>query len=431
MAGLHHGLAALADPRRCIAVGGGANGGPAPQPPAPAQQRNPMELLHGVFQAHPSALRLHRELMISLAAGNAEEAADIASALAQTVKRVTAEPQERGANTEPVSAAGILDEGVAPSEVPPASADDLDEAVAAAKRAVLHGKAGGDGLSDPAASTGTDKAPRAADEFWRSPSELCVTLLESAFETEAPDDGAEAGALTEAGDRALAHEQQQMAVLDDYLTREADRWKQQKNAIAKAILDVARGVGLTPIDLHAAEGGGGADGRLNALRHANVVVRGEVPPSAAAGSPGSGDDAVEEGLAALKKRMVALHGRHLSREEEVMARYELLLAGSKMRYVVGLHRELQLAVDESEAVRRAQTAAATRAQPLVSGSQFFIQRVMEELHRLPETVDADYHAGTLSASVARVQLAESLSQPVLPFTFMLRCCLWFAVPDKE
>lgn len=376
-----------------------------------------------VFQSHPSALGLHRALMTALAAGNAEEAADTASALAKTVKRVLARHKEKR-----TSDGGDADTEEEAAQLPPISQEDVAGVVDATQRAVLRGHTSDCGPSVAAVPSEAREGDRS---FWLSPESLCVTLLESAFETELPEDGAaESADLTEAGNRALVHEERQLSYLDECLGREQERWKAQKNAIAKTVLDVARSLGLTPIDLHAAEREShpGTQGKLNALHHVNVVVRGEVPSFGDAASADSAlSQKLEEEVTVLKERMASRYGKVLTREEEAMARYELMLANTTMRYVVGLHREVQLALEQSTAVTRAREAAAKEPGGDVSATNvaFFLQKVMEALHRQPSPGREAGQTGGTS------EVAEGLlTKPVLPFTFMLKCCLWFAVPEE-
>lgn len=429
-----------------------------------------MEVLSGVFQQHPSALRLHRNLVISLARGDAESAADLAAALAQQVQRVLRSNTE--ASEAVVEAAASTAESpavnasgeVGQDQPPTALAEDVEEAIGKAREAALQSLSPDDLVSmtpaeDSRNDSGDSSSPPTVTEtnsssandvpFWQSSESLSITLLESAFETVLPGDEDGAHPLSEAGRRAAEHEAQQVAILEQYLTNEADRWKAQKNAVAKTVLDVARTLQLTPADLQAGEGAGKtgtatsesaeapqSSSRLNVLKHFNLVVRGEVPEVVVADADAA-SDAVAEELAVLKERMVQMN-TPLSPQEEAMARYELLMSATRMRYVVGVHRDLQLALEHSAGLQRAMKAAGVPAS--TSASTFFVDEVMKALHRDPDTLTAVNRAAALAeekgqgvgqqtaVSVAEVEAVRALATPVLPFTFLLKCCLWFDIP---
>ncbi|KPA80058.1 putative mitochondrial hypothetical protein [Leptomonas pyrrhocoris] len=448
------------------------SGGPRQLP------QHPMELLSHVFQHHPSALRLHRELTVALASGDAACAADLASVLASTVQRVVAAQEttcaspssassgynrmgevptvtgSRGDNDENSDAQTNSAEGV-----PPPSPDDVEEAVEKTREAVLQrvtlSPAGNSALTSQGSGVSVHKGAQALP-FWRDPRCLCVTVLESAFETDVPDGEAQ-GSLSAAGNRAAVHEAEQMRILETYLEKEGTRWKAQKAAIAKIVLEVARALKIAPEDLQATEGvtstssmthnveererrnssntGSSSGRRLNVLRHSNLVVRGEIPPAAATSATAPAEkDGVEAQLAALTERMKDL-GTPLTREEVRMARYELQMSQSKMRYVVGIHTELQHALDHSESVRQAlrkrvadmgpKSAGAASPPFLATGSQLFMEELIRALNEGVEAFSTKATEQKMPLSVEDVRAREVAESPVLPFTFMLKCCLWF------
>ncbi|KPI85771.1 hypothetical protein ABL78_5162 [Leptomonas seymouri] len=434
-----------------------------------------MELLSYVFQRHPSALRLHRELTIALASGDAARAADLAGVLASTVERVVAT-----AETPPISPADVYnrnekdgvasqlletpaiggcvtDEKTSTAEcIPAPTPEDVEEAVEKTRRAVLQravcSPPGEDDQKRDRSATSSDTEAQVLP-FWRDPQYLCVTVLESAFETDVPDGEAQ-DSLSAAGNRAAQREAEQVRILETYLEKEGVRWKAQKAAIAKIVLEVARGLKLTPEDLQATEGltsansitceverggsnrSGSAGGkRLNVLRHSNLVVRGEIPSAAATPSNVSAECDVETQLAALEERMRSL-GTPLSREEVQMARFELQVSQSKMRYVVGVHKELQYALDNSESVKEAlqeltagsasySTSSAPPPPSFTTGTQLFVNEVIKALNEGAEAFSANATKQKKPLSVVDVQAREAAEDPVLPFTFMLKCCLWF------
>ncbi|RNF03639.1 uncharacterized protein Tco025E_08181 [Trypanosoma conorhini] len=397
------------------------------------ESRDPMATLTAVFRTHPSALRLHRELTICLAQGESERAADLASVLAETVKRVCNQMEQgtveraKSASFSTRTDSSEAEGGDGATEyVPPMGPGDIEFSMEATRRRVLGTNAAAafikgeseDPPSGDAGASACDKPP-----FWRQPSALRVTLLEASFEmTLAEGDDAE-NPLSPRGTGVEEHEKEKMALLDEYLTREKKRWELQKGAIGRAVLMTAQQLGITPEDLHIAleEKNGtkhfsNRDGCLRVLKHCNLIIRGEAPEVELMAEEADGGvrAAAEEELEVLVSRMQAL-GSPLTPEEREMARFELILTKSKMRYVVGLHRELQMALDASEALRREASQ-----QQVFSGSGFFTQKVVERLNKVaPDGSET---------GAEDVELIETLSAPVLPFTFMLKMCLWFDVP---
>ncbi|KAL7706482.1 hypothetical protein N2W54_006383 [Lotmaria passim] len=469
--------------------------------------QHPMELLTYVFQQHPSALRLHRELTIALASGDAARAADLAGVLATTVQRVvtTAAASAEATTTAHVSpsaqksrvdtAGGGADSENVPSssrelltsesaaaaarsshDLPTPSADDVEEALEKTREAVLQRRLPAPPSAQFNAEESHDRSGKPDEQlrrlpFWRDPQCLCVTVLESVFEMDVPDGEAQ-DSLSAAGNRAANCEAQQVRILETYLEKEAARWKAQKAAIAKIVLDVARRLQITPEDLQSAEGfssasavASGGEGnhgstesgegrRLNVLRHNNLVIRGEVPAAAAAAASSSssstessdqhGANDVDAQLAALGERMSSL-GTPLTPEEVQMARFELQMSQSKMRYVVGVHRDLQLALDNRVSAKQAihkhaaslppAAAAAAAADDTASssatGTQLFIDEVIRALNEGSEAFSARATAHEASLTVEDVSARQVAETPVVPFTFMLKCCLWFDTTPRS
>ncbi|KAG5464709.1 hypothetical protein LSCM4_00150 [Leishmania orientalis] len=397
--------------------------------------RHPMKLLSSVFQRHPSALRLHRELTIALADGDAARAGDLASVLATAVQRVVAaqEAESNGVARPPKGPESAKQ--ITQGDIPVAGVEDVEEAMEKTRQALLHKttlQISDDVARDAgvgALSSATAVAGRCLP-FWRDPDRLCVTVLESTFETEVPD-GESQDTLTPAGNRAAEHEAEQVRILDAYLEKEGARWKAQKAAIAKIVLDVTSSLGLTPEDLQSAEGivasvGAGVaaavgDRKLNVLRHSNLVIRGEIPSPPASSSA---VEAVAAELRALEERMASL-GQPLTPSEVCMARYELQMRKARMRYVVGVHKELQLALDHSPALRSSLMGRSTPEVTFSTGTEVFMAEVIRSLNEGADAYTARLTAAGAQLTVDSVKAREAVESPVLPFTFMLKCSLWF------
>lgn len=409
-------------------------------PPLVLRERpDPMARLTNIFRAYPSCLRLHRQLTMSLAEGDGERAADLAALLADTIKRVGNQEEERGQEagdpspplTAPHPSEGRK-ESLVQDNVPAVGPENVEFALEKTRHSLLarHAENVADAFIEcenaTAPVTGSDPKASVALPFWKQPSALRVTLLEASFELTLPDGLDADSPLSQESTEAEKHEEKQMALLDEYLTREKKRWETQKGAIGRVVLTTAQRLGLTPEDLHGAleEKGGttrdttGQDGRLRLLKHCNLVVRGEVPEVALFDKRAAGDvrAAAEEELEALARRMEQ-RGLPLTPKDREMALFELVMTKSKMRYVFGLHRELQIALNASEALQRL-----AAQEKVSSGSEVFFQRVVEGLNKVAPD-------GT-EKSAEDVELVDVLSTPVLPFTFMLKMCLWFDIPQN-
>ncbi|KAG5463974.1 hypothetical protein LSCM1_00150 [Leishmania martiniquensis] len=402
--------------------------------------RHPMELLSSVFQRHLPALRLHRELTIALADGDSARAADLASVLATTVQRVVAAQEAKSSDAATPPPVALETAKLAcQSALPMATAEDVEEAMEKTRQTLLNEAMPGNGSSVTrgVGVRAASAAPTAAEgslPFWRDPDQLCVTVLESTFETEVLG-GESQDTLTPLGNRAVEHEAEQLRILDAYLEKEAARWKAQKAAIGKIVLDVARSLRITPEDLQSAEGlfasaGAGVSAavgerKLNVLRHSNLVIRGEIPSRPHSSSPSEGiAEAVEAELRALEERMSSL-GQSLAPAEVCMARYELQMRKSRMRYVVGVHKELQVALDHSPTLRNLLTEKSTSEVAFTTGTEEFMAGVIRALNEGADAYSARLTAAGTQLTVADVKAREAVESPVLPFTFMLKCSLWF------
>ncbi|KAG5465447.1 hypothetical protein CUR178_00150 [Leishmania enriettii] len=405
---------------------------------------HPMEVLSSVFQRHPSALRLHRELTIALADGDAARAGDLASVLATAVQRVVAAQEAESSGVAGSFKGPESAKQISQGDIPVAGVEDVEEAMEKTRQALLHettlqiSDVGMDacvGALSPATAVAGRCLP-----FWRDPDRLCVTVLESTFETEVPD-GESQDTLTPAGNRAAEREAEQVRILDAYLEKEGARWKAQKAAIAKIVLDVTSSLGLTPEDLQSAEGivasaGAGVaaavgDRKLNVLRHSNLVIRGEIPspPSSGSAVEGVGETVAAE-LRALEERMASL-GQPLTPSEVCMARYELQMRKARMRYVVGVHKELQLALDHSPALRSSLMGRSTPEVTFSTGTEVFMAEVIRSLNEGADAYTARLTAAGAQLTVGGVKAREAAESPVLPFTFMLKCSLWFTTEPRS
>lgn len=395
---------------------------------------NPMETLSYVFHVHPSALRLHRELTISLAKGDAQEAADLASALAETVTRViVAEKQKQQAAKESTSE----ETAPAPSskdELPEVTPEDLASALGKVQEKVEENAvrdlfaSGTQPSPSPSARSAAGAtvdgagAPR-SEKFWELPEHLCITLVDTGFQLTVSED---ADLLTAEGVKAMEEEKEHMQVMETYLEKEKEKWKAQRNAVLAVALAVAKRLGITPQDLHAAEASTDRPRRTESARfspfqHCNLIIRGEAPSLT-----GQSDEAVKaavEGELEQLKTLMARNNNPLTPLDERLAYYELLMSRTRMRYVVGLHKDLQLALDNSEKLNALRSERGVTG----DGSSFFVGEVIRELNQTEKDVEEAVKSGEIH-SVERVEQAAVISRPLLPYTFVLNCCLWFDVP---
>ncbi|RHW68926.1 hypothetical protein DPX39_100064400 [Trypanosoma brucei equiperdum] len=387
-----------------------------------------MTVLSNVFRTNPAALRLHRELTICIANGETERASDLASVLAGLVKRTTRLDdieqkcaEEGGRSKVPNDPVPVVSE-----ETVEFLTSNVVRGVSSQSRLesieILHNDA-------PGAPYLGEKVAEAAEvkdseplPFWKNPDALRLTLLESAFEMALADDNE--NPLQPGSVEADCLEKERMEILDAYLKREGKRWELQKAAVARAIVATVKDLGVVPEDIHAAlqaEGElrlNGSDKRFNVLKHCNIIVRGEVPEVMELQMKGTAtrnvEASVSQELDVLINRMSST-GTPLSQRDKDLALFELVMSKSKMRYVVGLHRELQVALDTAPALRK--LAVEHRAK---SGSVLFVERALKMLNKVApdgsETTAED------------VECIDTISTPVLPFTFMLKMCLWFEAP---
>nr|CCC52243.1 conserved hypothetical protein [Trypanosoma vivax Y486] len=327
-----------------------------------------MAVLCRVFQSHPSALRLHHEMTKCIACGEAEQAADLASVLANVVKRVSLSAEARqNACAQPAQgvSSSTLNKATSPDDtMPVATLEDVNFSIESVRRSLSSAssdwaiKAFIDGESDTKNQTtlGDGVLPTAVNHhnapFWKRPDALRVTLLETAFEmglSDGDDDPLKPGSS-----EAEAVEKQRMALLDAYLTREGKRWGQQKAAVGRVVLTTAKRLGIVPENIHTAQRVDGErfpdtrHDRFNVLKHCNLIVRGECPEvmelQCNTGSNGSEVHAAATAELEVLARRMEERGTPLSPIEKEMALYELVITKNRVRYVVGLHRELQIAL---------------------------------------------------------------------------------------
>lgn len=341
-----------------------------------------MKFLDSYMKNHKHALSLHRTLMLALAQGNAEEASEVAGALASAIRRhrqSLEDPQapHSGSTSQPTA------------DLPPFNIDAVEPAMQRTIEGVVPSSSSSN--SDTVRSSrdnGEDlKAP------WNSSANLTITLLESSYETTAPDEEGD-------GEGQQHKEERDLALLDEYLLKEAARWKAQKHAVAKAVLEAARRVGITPLQLHAGEGAASSSSSssLNPLRHCNVIIRGEVPDP-------DGPDIDTE----LQELEVHLQTK-LDDKARDIARMELLLSRRYVRYVVGLHRTLSTAID---AAAPEASSTGTDGDASLPPTKALTDEIMRVLNQVPSGAEDVVHT--------------TIAVPVIPFTFMLKLCLWYEV----
>ncbi|CUG89072.1 GPI-anchored surface protein, putative [Bodo saltans] len=365
------------------------NSGTSAQPPRPPA---PLILLDQVFRSDASARSLHKELLRAIASGNSEESSEIAAALASIVKRRSAP-----SDTPPTPSATPVSIPLQQPELPPVTESSIGFALDKVADVVASQNATNQASKQPPTSSiELSAAP------WNSSKHLTVTILETSFEVSEEDEGA-----------MEEHER----ILDQYLRDESERWKAQKHAIAHAVLEAARRCGVTPLTLQDSDESSSSSplptlatppstGTMNVLKHCNVVVRGEVPEVT---SSTSGDvmDACREELAALEKRYTERGAAPMSTHEKQIALMELVMSRTTVRYSVGLKKDLSSSLDRSVTVGKDASSLAT--------AERFHQNVIEALNSL----GIEDRAGEERAA------RQLLSQPVLPYSFMIKLCLWY------
>lgn len=366
---------------------------------------NPMEILSRVFGSNKHAVLQHRELITCLANGDETGAVEVAAILARTIKKAIASSETPNGSTD--------------KDLPVVDNDAI-EATSEKLASFLKNKTSASGDLPPGGLDSSDRM-----EPWSSPDALRLIVVETLFETEAEDSEEE----------RTANEDLAMEVLDRYLVEEADKWRAQKNQIASVVLHAAKSCGVTPLDLHACENSMlrfRQTGELNPMKHVNLVIRGEIPSALDARNPERSkllEKEIERDMERLKTQMNA-QGNPLNALEEKMALYELRRSKTVMRYSVGIHHDLRKAFDTSKAVRKimslhSSSGAQISKEVNTNGSEFFISHAIKMLNE-PE----EYNSSTKTNSMyftdeLSISLLES---PVIPFTFMLKCCLWFDVP---
>lgn len=302
--------------------------------------------MHQAMQRDPTAVRMHKELLLSLAKGDAETSSDVAALLAKRIKNAALSGLQEPPATPP-------------SEPIPYSMESLDGATQTLSR-VIEG-----GLDKPAAAI-SQNSPITK--------ELTVTIIDSNFE------------LAAAGEDDTVAEERDMKVLSQYLEADTAAWKAQKRAIARTLLEAARSSGISVEELLQSDvaNGSAIPSRFIPYRECNVVVRCEVPPA------NVDEGAIEAQLAPLRSQP------GWSAIAEDIARKEIELGHTSMRYKVGLHFSLESALGEDKC-------------------RHFVTSTMQALNSPSESGD----------------VFSTLTVPTMPFTYMLRLCLWVQDPQSE
>jgi hypothetical protein len=335
---------------------------------SPAVSPDEIHPFQKVLQEHRNARVLNSLLVKAISSGNCAGASTYAAELAQLVKeeitkhRGTEEPKQ--------------------SEIPPPSIEDMDAALSKIAENLEKGRpVGSPSHGDPGAEFNDPP-------FWKDQNSLNITILETQFEVEDGDSGTQ--------------------LLDKYLAEESALWKQQKAAIAKVVLDVAKECGLTPLSIH------GEDDRpttpkLNPLKHCNVVVRGELPYGVEASSWKSSEETeadilqeAQQQLSKLEEHLQQKGAAPLTSTEKQLVICEYVMAKSQIKYIVGLHRSLSGAIDGNRSAHLG-----------VCSSKEFVSKTIERLNQPQATALGN-------------DLVHTVSKPVLPFSFILKLCLWYS-----
>lgn len=253
--------------------------------------------------------------------------------------------------------------------VPPSSRPpNLEDAVPFSDDSILHA------AEKLQSSEGGPVFDSIVDPLMEQSDALRIIIIDSNFELE-EDDNEDGKASTD-----------QLAVLDEYLRTDDGRWKEQKRAVSQRVLEAAREAGVTPALLVASPssnaGRGRTDGSMSPFKECNVVVRCEVPPKT---SDAEAAAAIESKLRDLRESADG----EWSGEADALARREMELSLESVRYKVGVHYSLE------HALGREMCAA-------------FVEKAMAKLNESNDDV---------------------LSRPVMPFTFLLRTCLWFDLDE--
>ena len=263
------------------------------------------------------------------------------------------------------------------SDAPPApTASTMELLIEKAAAPQLSGSTTGTSDGSESAAASEINAP----PFWRDPKALTVTILSTDFESENEDDLLD------------------IKILDEYLKKENEAWKEQKRAVANRILVVAKELGITPEVVHGSETEQMKDETFRPLRHVNLVIRAEMSrldPEVEA-SVRTAAEAIKLRLEE-KQQLVSQSGEQGSEEQIVqehqfvgqVAFLELVAAKSHMKYSLGLHKDLEAALGQELA-------------------QKFVSCAVSNLNSSEKSDDV--------AIIRRV---------VLPYTAMIKLCLWY------
>lgn len=257
--------------------------------------------------------------------------------------------------------APAADDAAAPTPSRPAS---LEDAIPFSDDSILHAaeKLRAAGHDDEG-GVGQVSAPQADSDALR------IIIIDSNFEMEEDDDVE--GKISDT----------QMAVLDEYLRTDEASWKTQKRAISAKVLEAAKEVGISPAILVASPDiakKAGESTTMSPFKECNVVVRCEVPTKLA-------DGGADAAITARLKEMREAGGSEWTDEADAIARREMELSTMSVRYKVGIHNSLESALGHDLCAK-------------------FVEGAMKRLNDSEDSI---------------------LSQPTMPFTFLMRTCLWF------
>ncbi len=346
---------------------------------------SPHERVHSLLSTDKAALRLHHELTIAMACGDPDAAAECAAAIARRMQRHAA----GGSNVK-----GSDSSAAEPQDLPPPPSNEAMGLLLDRVAGPLGDSASGDGHDESMLNSSAPAPP-----FWRDPQALTVTILSTDFESENDDDGLD------------------IRILDEYLRKEQESWKEQKRAVANRVLRAAQIVGITPEVVHGSEVEQRKDETFRPLRHVNIVVRAAVAKIPVeteklistqvheiekkfeerqqlqkdALSPKTLESADDNNEASNSSRVVGSGDDDLMFVSQV-AFLELVAASSHMEYSVGLHKDLESALG-SDLARQ------------------FVSRVVSSLNSAESLEDSKDQ--------------EAVRRVAVPYTSMVKLCLWY------
>jgi hypothetical protein len=255
----------------------------------------------------------------------------------------------------------------APPSAEPSRLASLDDAIPFSDESILHAAEKLRGVGQGEESPLVAQADASA---------LRIIIIDSNFEMDEDEEVEGKAADT------------QMAVLDEYLRTDDAKWKTQKRAVSAMVLEAAKAAGVTPAMLIASPPSSnkspGESTSMSPFKECNVVVRCEVPANI------EGSDAA----VAINKRLKEMReagGAEWTDEADAIARREMELSTMVVRYKVGIHHSLEHALGHDMCAK-------------------FVEGAMQRLNNSDDAV---------------------LSQPTMPFTFLMRTCLWFDLEEAS